>query len=112
MGFVFSRRIQLLPFLAVNISKSGISWSIGRPGANVNVGDDGVRLTGGVPGSGASYRKQFGQFKLSRPVFWGVSAVVLLAVLGWRWYTGQGLPHNVLHMLQQLQHASNALAGK
>jgi hypothetical protein len=74
------------------------------------VGDDGVRLTGGVPGSGASYRKQFGQFKVSRPVFWGVSAVLLLGVLAWRWYTGQGLPDNLLHMIGQVQGLAGAIA--
>ncbi|EHK9078625.1 DUF4236 domain-containing protein [Vibrio parahaemolyticus] len=55
MGFKFRKRIKIAPGLHVNISKSGVSTSIGKPGATVNIGKKGVKATVGVPGSGLSY---------------------------------------------------------
>ena len=40
MGFRFRRSIKLFPGLKVNVSKTGISESIGRPGATVNFRGD------------------------------------------------------------------------
>ena len=55
MGFRFRRRIKLLPGIRLNISKSGLSTSVGEPGATINLRGDNVRTTVGVPGSGLSY---------------------------------------------------------
>ncbi|HIF9161595.1 DUF4236 domain-containing protein [Photobacterium damselae] len=55
MGFKFRKRIKIAPGLHVNISKSGVSTSIGKPGATVNIGKKGVNATVGIPGSGLSY---------------------------------------------------------
>ncbi|EGQ96012.1 hypothetical protein B7943_16580 [Vibrio cholerae] len=55
MGFKFRKRIKIAPGLHVNVSKSGVSTSIGKPGATVNVGKKGVKTTVGIPGSGLSY---------------------------------------------------------
>lgn len=55
MGFRFRKTISILPGLRLNISKSGVSTSIGRPGATVNIGRRGVRGTVGLPGTGMSY---------------------------------------------------------
>lgn len=55
MGFRFRKTIRLLPGVRLNISKSGLSTSVGRPGATINVGKRGVRGTVGLPGSGLSY---------------------------------------------------------
>lgn len=57
MGFRFSKSVRILPGVRLNLSKTGISASIGRPGATVNVSKRGVRGTVGVPGSGLSYSK-------------------------------------------------------
>ena len=55
MGFRFRRRIKLLPGIRLNISKSGVSTSVGEPGATINLRGNNVRTTVGVPGSGLSY---------------------------------------------------------
>jgi len=58
MGFRFQRRIKILPGLRLNVSKTGISWTVGTRGASVTARNG--RLTGnvGIPGTGLSYRKR------------------------------------------------------
>lgn len=58
MGFRFQKRLRIFRGLTVNLSKSGASWSLGRPGATVNLRRG--RLTGnvGIPGTGMSYRQR------------------------------------------------------
>jgi len=54
----------------VNLSKSGVSTSLGGHGATVNVGTSGKRtITLGIPGTGMSYQLPL-----------GASAVALLVV--------------------------------
>lgn len=61
MGFRFQKRISVLPGVRVNLSKTRISTSLGGKGATVNVGPDGKPMvTLGIPGTGMSYRQQFG----------------------------------------------------
>ncbi|MFB1068306.1 DUF4236 domain-containing protein [Vibrio diabolicus] len=55
MGFKFRKRIKIAPGLHINVSKSGVSTSIGKPGATVNIGKKGGKATVGIPGSGLSY---------------------------------------------------------
>ena len=55
MGFRFRKSIKLFPGVRVNLSKSGISTSIGKPGATINLSRRGTRGTVGIPGSGISY---------------------------------------------------------
>ncbi|MDE2079955.1 MAG: DUF4236 domain-containing protein [Burkholderiales bacterium] len=63
MGFFRIRRsIRLAPGIRLNLSKSGVSTSIGPHGATVNVGGPrGPRATVGVPGTGVSYTEQLGK---------------------------------------------------
>ena len=57
MGFRFRKIISVLPGVKVNLSKSGVSTSLGGHGATVNVGTSGKRtITLGIPGSGMSYQ--------------------------------------------------------
>lgn len=57
MGLRFQKRIKILPGVYINLSKSGVSASVGGHGATVNVGADGRRMvTVGIPGTGLSYR--------------------------------------------------------
>jgi hypothetical protein len=59
MGFFrFRKIIPLGKFLRINVSKTGASLSVGRPGATVNVRKDRVDGTVGVPGSGLSYKER------------------------------------------------------
>lgn len=56
MGFCFRRTIKLLPGVRLNLSKSGVSASVGRPGSTVNIGGKtGPKATVGLPGSGLSH---------------------------------------------------------
>ena len=55
MGFRFRRSIRVLPGVRLNISKSGVSASLGGRGATVNVGKRGTKATVGLPGTGLSY---------------------------------------------------------
>lgn len=52
MGLRFRKSIRLMPGIRLNLSKSGVSASLGGPGATVNIGKRGVRGTVGVPSSG------------------------------------------------------------
>jgi Protein of unknown function (DUF4236) len=56
MGFRFRKSVKLLPGVRLNFSKSGVSTTIGRPGASINVGGThGPRANVGIPGTGISY---------------------------------------------------------
>jgi len=81
MGFFrFRRTIPLGRFLRLNVSKTGVSASVGRPGATLNVRKDRVDGTVGVPGTGLSYRERLAK---------GGCASVLLLGFGvaaaWAW---------------------------
>ncbi len=59
MGFFrFRKTIPLGRFLRINVSKTGPSLSVGRPGATVNIRKDRVDGTVGIPGSGLSYKER------------------------------------------------------
>ena len=49
------RTIKIFPGFSLNVSKSGVSASVGVRGAKVTVGKTGIRKTVGLPGSGISY---------------------------------------------------------
>ena len=61
MGFRYRKRWNLLPGLAINLSKKGLSsLSFGRPGATVNVPiarESPSQATVGLPGTGLSWRE-------------------------------------------------------
>lgn len=54
MATRFSKRVKILPGIKLNLSKTGISTSIGVRGASVNIGKKGIRTTVGIPGTGLS----------------------------------------------------------
>ena len=59
--FRFRKTFRLMPGIRLNLSKSGVSTSIGRPGATLNVGGiRGARATVGFPGTGLSYTEHLG----------------------------------------------------
>lgn len=55
MGFRFRKRINILPGVNINISKSGLSTSLGGKGATINISKKGIKGTAGIPGTGISY---------------------------------------------------------
>lgn len=56
MGFRFRRTVKLLPGVRLNLSRSGVSTTVGVRGASVTVGKKGTYANVGLPGSGVSYR--------------------------------------------------------
>lgn len=55
MGWKFQKRIRLLPGVTINLSRKGISTSLGTTGARVTLGHGKRRTTLGIPGSGISH---------------------------------------------------------
>ena len=58
MSFRFQRRIKILPGLRLNVSKTGISWTVGTRGASVTARDGKLTSNLGLPGTGLSYRRR------------------------------------------------------
>lgn len=64
MGLRYRKRIKLGKFLNLNVSKSGIGWSAGRPGMRIGKSSRGTSYTSvGIPGTGISWWKSFGRKK-------------------------------------------------
>ena len=79
MGFRFRKSFKLLPGIRINLSKSGVSTSIGEPGATLNISKRGTRGTVGIPGTGISYSE-----RLSTPTPDATSSGMSVgALLGW-----------------------------
>ncbi|WP_318491830.1 DUF4236 domain-containing protein [Photobacterium leiognathi] len=58
-GLRFQKRVKILPpFIYLNISKTGWSWTFDFILFRLNVGKRGVFFSTGLPGTGISYRKQ------------------------------------------------------
>ena len=55
MAFRFRHSFKIAPVLTLNISKSGVSMSIGTRGACATVVHGKMRTTFGLPGTGVSY---------------------------------------------------------
>jgi len=55
MAFRFRRRVRVLPGVWLNVSRRGVSTSIGGRGAHVTLSDQGTRTTVGLPGTGLSW---------------------------------------------------------
>jgi hypothetical protein len=60
MGLRFQRVLRVFPWLRINISKGGVSGSVGPRGADINIGRHGVTTNAGIPGTGISYRSKLG----------------------------------------------------
>jgi len=58
MSWRFRKSFKVLPGLRLNLSRSGLSATVGASPFSLNVGPNGVFGTAGIPGSGISYRQQ------------------------------------------------------
>ena len=62
MGYRFRKRIKIFPGLHITLSPSGISTSVGVPGARITLGSTGrVTRTFGIPGTGFYHVETLGQ---------------------------------------------------
>ncbi len=66
MGLRFYKKVKLIPGVKLNISKSGVSVSVGVPGVSVTTGKKGTYFNAGLPGTGLSYRTRIDG--VSKPV--------------------------------------------
>ena len=93
MGFRYRKRIQILPFVYLNLSARGVSLSFGRRGAHDTVSSSGKRTASvGLPGTGMSYTRASKASSAGTWIFWGVAALVALAILAWIWWQSQQPP--------------------
>jgi len=81
-SFRFRRTFRLGRFLRLNVSKTGPSVSVGRPGATVNIRGDKVDGTVGVPGTGLSYRERLSNRGCASLLLLGAT----LAGATWLWF--------------------------
>lgn len=88
MPWRFHRVITVIPGLfRVNLSKGGVSGSVGPRGADVNIGRHGVTTNAGLPGTGLSYRQKLGVAHGS-----GIGVGLFIAALafaGWKYFGGE-----------------------
>ena len=52
MSFKFRKRLRIFPGFTLNLSKSGLSATVGMRGLNVNIGSKGKYVNVGIPGTG------------------------------------------------------------
>lgn len=60
MTLRFRKSFKLAPGVRMNLSGSGVSWSVGPRGATIGIGKRGTYLNAGIPGTGISARQRIG----------------------------------------------------
>ncbi|MGB8423723.1 DUF4236 domain-containing protein, partial [Paraburkholderia sp.] len=71
MGWSFRKRIKIAPGVRINLSKSGISTSVGGRGVTYNTRG---RVTTSIPGTGVRYTHNLKAGRTARPIGSAVSA--------------------------------------
>lgn len=56
MGWIFRKSVKVIPGVKANVSKSGVSVSVGTKGAHITRGKNGVTASVGIPGTGLYHR--------------------------------------------------------
>jgi hypothetical protein len=92
-GLRFRKSWGIAPGVKLNVSKTGVSTSLGGHGATVNLGTRSRSLTLGIPGTGLSYR-----VPLSSSIF--MLLAVATAVVGLAWLIQPDLVRMALHAWQ------------
>lgn len=93
MAIRIRKSFKVAPGVRLNVSKSGISTSIGGKGVTANLSKKGTRVTGSIPGTGISASKLYPNKKNEQPqhqrrsylwlvLVFGVAFVVLLMLKG------------------------------
>jgi hypothetical protein len=59
MALRIRKSFKIAPGIRINVSKSGISTSVGGKGLTTNISKKGARVTAGIPGSGLSTSKLY-----------------------------------------------------
>ena len=91
--FRFRKTISVLPGVKVNLSKTGVSTSVGGKGATLNIGHGKKNVTLGIPGTGLSYRTQASSQLV-------IAAVVVAILVGIAYLIQPELVKSTLHWWQ------------
>jgi len=91
--FRFRKTISVLPGVKVNLSKTGVSTSVGGKGATFNVGHGKKNVTLGIPGTGLSYRTQASSQLV-------IAAVVVVILVGIAYLIQPEMVNSALHWWQ------------
>ena len=89
MAFRIRKSFKIAPGIRVNVSKSGLSTSIGGKGATVNLSKRGAKVTSSLPGTGLSSSRLFGGAKngtvkaASTPMWAHVVTWLIIAAVLW-----------------------------
>ncbi|HSR81459.1 MAG TPA: DUF4236 domain-containing protein [Hyphomicrobiaceae bacterium] len=92
-GLRFRKSVGVLPGVKVNLSKTGVSTSVGGHGATMNIGTRSRTMTFGIPGTGLSYRAPLNGTVL-------LAVLVLAAVVGIAFLLQPELVRMALHAWQ------------
>jgi len=66
MAFRIRKSFKIAPGIRLNVSKSGLSTSIGGKGSTVNLSKRGTKFTSSIPGTGISTSKFFAGRKVPK----------------------------------------------
>ena len=91
--FRFRKTFSVLPGVKINLSKTGVSTSVGGKGATLNVGHGKKNVTLGIPGTGLSYRTPASTQLV-------VAAVVVVVIVGIAYLVQPELVTAALHWWQ------------
>jgi len=90
MALRFRKSFKIAPGVRINLSKSGISTSVGKKGMTANLSNRGTRVTAGIPGSGLSASKLYSSGKKgaaqSAPTPMLAHVVTWLMIAGVLWW--------------------------
>jgi hypothetical protein len=91
--FRFRKTFSILPGVRINLSKTGVSGSLGGHGATLNVGHGKENVTLGVPGTGLSYRTPASTALI-------LALVVAAVVVGIAYLVAPDMVRHLLHWWQ------------
>jgi|SoiMethySBSTD1v2_1073268.scaffolds.fasta_scaffold03225_13 uncharacterized protein DUF4236 len=91
--FRFRKTFSVLPGVKINLSKTGVSTSLGGKGATLNVGHGKRMVTVGIPGTGLSYRTPASMQLV-------ILLVVVVAIVGIAYLIQPELVRGLLHWWQ------------
>ena len=96
MAWRYRKRIKIAPGVYINLSKSGVSTTIGTKGASVNIGKNGTYLNTGIPGTGLYNRRKLSgnnnsytstkatnqstSFEQNGCLWWGGTVLILILI--------------------------------
>lgn len=72
------KRIKILPWVYLNINKTGVSLSIGPRGAKLNIGKKGAYVNSGIPGTGI-----YNKTKVGTSLLWGLGVAAGMIAIGY-----------------------------